>query len=366
MVDTGNQALRRIHPDVGRGIWDSEVESYFRAVRRTIAESTEVTYRQGLDAFAHWSEAEGWALDPALVTREQLDAFLTFLANPVTDESRKSNGVRRGPKAKANGTQIIRYGTLSVFFKWWSAEVEAPNPMARVRRPKDKVVPVPVVDERAWARLMGHLATKGRSDFLAVRDILLFRLMADAGLRRAEAVGLLLSGDPAKGGGPDVDIDYQVVTVHGKGDKVRHARYGTETAKVMDRYLRLRERQATAHQSFPVGSPARVGVPLFLLDAVHGKGRPIPPIGVNLILARRCREAGLARLHPHQLRHTWAADLKGGGATDETMMALGGWSSPKVMARYGAHTRGARALDAYVSPLDAKDAAGPRRPGPGR
>src|SRR5207249_12070823 len=44
--------------------------------------------------------------------------------------------------------------------------------------------------------------------------------------------------------------------------------------------------------------------------------------------------AGLAPFRFHDLRHTFASRLAMQGANDRTIMALGGWKSPAMLARY--------------------------------
>jgi hypothetical protein len=40
---------------------------------------------------------------------------------------------------------------------------------------------------------------------------------------------------------------------------------------------------------------------------------------------------------PHSLRHTWASRMEMSGASQKTLMELGGWKDPKIVARYS-HT----------------------------
>ena len=65
--------------------------------------------------------------------------------------------------------------------------------------------------------------------------------------------------------------------------------------------------------------------------------------GVAQAVKRRGGLAGIARLHPHQLRHTsvheWLAD---GGAEGDAMQ-LFGWKSRQMLSRYGASAAAERA-----------------------
>ena len=74
--------------------------------------------------------------------------------------------------------------------------------------------------------------------------------------------------------------------------------------------------------------------------------------GAAQIIARRCREAGLPRLHAHQFRHTFAHEWRMAGGDPNDLMRLAGWRSPQMLARYGASAADSRARANYKSPAD--------------
>lgn len=55
-------------------------------------------------------------------------------------------------------------------------------------------------------------------------------------------------------------------------------------------------------------------------------------------LARACERAGLPRIHPHGLRHTWATRLAMAGVDRRTLMELGGWKEGRMLDEIYAHT----------------------------
>jgi integrase len=76
------------------------------------------------------------------------------------------------------------------------------------------------------------------------------------------------------------------------------------------------------------GLPHRTGR-VFLYD-----GRPITgKLGARAFRKARSR-AGLQGLRWHDLRHTFASWVAASGASDRVLQALGGWTSPKMVARY--------------------------------
>lgn len=55
-------------------------------------------------------------------------------------------------------------------------------------------------------------------------------------------------------------------------------------------------------------------------------------------LRSSCRLAGVPELHPHALRHTWATRLAVKGIPKAVTMALGGWTSPRVLEEVYQHS----------------------------
>lgn len=65
----------------------------------------------------------------------------------------------------------------------------------------------------------------------------------------------------------------------------------------------------------------------------------------------RSSQAGL-RVHPHQLRHTWALSMLVPGHSEGDVMQLGGWRDRSMLSRYGASAAAERARAADRSPID--------------
>ena len=216
-------------------------------------------------------------------------------------------------------TALIRYGNLVQFFKWCVPDEISVSPMANVKPPHVPEVPVPVVSDKDLKSL---LAACSGSTFEARRDTALIRVLFDSGVRLGEATGLTVQ---------DVDFESQVLLVLGKGRRPRAAPFGVKTAKSLDQYIRVRARHSAAKS------------PAFWLGA---KG-PMTDSGITQVLRRRCRDAGIGPLHPHQLRHTSVNAWLAAGGSETDAMRIYGWKSRQMLSRYAASAADERARDAF-------------------
>jgi integrase len=69
--------------------------------------------------------------------------------------------------------------------------------------------------------------------------------------------------------------------------------------------------------------------------------------GIVQMIRRRCKDAGIEQIHPHQLRHTAAHEWLAQGGNEGDAMRLFGWRSPEMLRRYGASAADERAREAY-------------------
>jgi integrase/recombinase XerC len=289
---------------------DVNLAAFLRSLRAEHkSEKTIETYREAVVQLSAFLAGQRLTNEVRDLRREHIEAWMIELLG-------------RWKPATVNN----RYRGLQAFFRWCIDEdIIETSPMAKMKPPKVPDQPVPVLRLEAVARL---IATAERTkSFEDVRDAAILRIFYSTGVRLAELANLrYLPDDPEAN---DVDLDQQVLRVLGKGGRQRLVNMGARSTKALDRYLRLRRAHHATYARW-----------LWL----SRQGR-FTENGIGQMVARRGQSIGL-KVHPHQLRHSWAhaAQVKGMGTNDLKM--AGGWRSNAMVERYASSTATERSLAA--------------------
>ncbi|THA78378.1 integrase [Streptomyces sp. A0642] len=232
----------------------------------------------------------------------------------------------------SNAHQHFR--SLKTMFNWLVDEEELDrSPMRTMKPPALPEVEVPVIPE---ADLKALFATCKGKTYADRRDMALLMLLLDTGVRLSELTDRHVG---------DLDLDMKVLHVLGKGGRARPVPFGNACATALDRYLRA----AAKHKGKPLDDDE-----MWLWWGDRNKMQRLTIWGVGTMLKRRCAQAGIDELHPHQFRHTFAHQWKVAGGNEDDLMRITGWKSRQMLSRYAASAGGERARLAHkrISPGD--------------
>lgn len=226
-----------------------------------------------------------------------------------------------------SNTQIAYFRTLEAFFNWLLAENRLTvSPMDRVPKPRVTQEQIRPLSQEELALL---LSTPDRQTFVGLRDATFMALLADTGLRLAEAGSIPLGA---------INPKERSISIVGKGRKLRTDFYGEAAAQFLREYRKRRG----------------AGAPDDLLF-VNSLSEPL----WRCTMSKRIREYGQVagitgkRVSPHTLRHTFAVSWLIGGGDAFSLQRLLGHSTPAMTARYVNFTSGDLGkLHRTLSPLD--------------
>jgi site-specific recombinase XerD len=300
-------------------------EASFRGLARSLYQASPKTvaaYHQGCLSLQRYLEWTGAGTDLLSVTRDQVRGWLREL------------GARGGWSAGPGGALVQRgtplakdsvhsyFNSARRFYNWAVGEElidESPFKGVAQPRPSDKPIPVPELE--LIQKMLATCRPRGRRPALMdLRDEFLIRAFCETGGPRCgELASLPLD---------KIDLRQDVITLGGKGGKVRVIAMSPKTAMAAQRYLRARA--ACRWAALPY--------------AVVGVRGQMNPRGVYQAIRRRARLCG-GDLHPHQLRHFSAHMAKAAEMTDSDIMMLFGWTTDRMLQRYGREHARQRALD---------------------
>jgi site-specific recombinase XerD len=273
---------------------------HLRAERKS--KQTLKTYGDGVRRYLAWCDRND---TPAVLERTTVNAFVSDLLDAGAEAS----------------TARSRQLALKRLSAWCVEEGEVDvDQLAGLKPPKlDQKVLEPLTREELLALLK---ACDGKA-FFDRRDEAIVRLMAETTARAGEVVAMEVP--------QDVDLTRSLATVRrGKGGKGRIVAFSPQTARALDRYLRLRRGHRLA------GTSA-----LWLGD----RGKGLGYYGLYSALTARADTAGITRFHPHLLRHTAATRWLEAGGSEGGLMAMAGWTRRDMVDRYTRATASSRAVE---------------------
>ena len=272
---------------------------------RGVSEHTRRAYASDLRLLEAHLVARDLTLQSA--TRRALRSWLAQLGDAHT------------PPAPASLAR--RVATLRGFYGFLTAEgTIAEDPAAALRPPRVPRRMPRILEVPEAAAVVENPPQHG---VLELRNRALLELLYGAGLRVAEVVAL---------DWPDVDVEERLVRVRaGKGDKARIVPFGPPAAAALDVLLRNLPHEGSD------GSRA--------LFRNHRGGR-LSARSARRVVRDAGADAGVARAHPHALRHACATHMLSAGADLRAIQEQLGHESLATTERY-THVDPAHLLRVY-------------------
>jgi site-specific recombinase XerD len=249
---------------------------------------TRSAYERDVAEFVAWAERGGCPGGPTALDHRTLRRFLAYLD---TRGFARSTIARKAAALRAYLRFLRRQGVVD---RDLGATLRAPKGASRLPRVIRTEEANDLLDDVADA--VDLVAAEAGDDPAAVavvlRDLAVLEVLYGAGLRVSECCGLRLD---------DCDLDRGLVTVLGKGSKVRRVPIGAPAVDALVAWL-AQGRPALATEESPAD-----------LVFLNQRGRALSPRDARRVLERHPLPDGRA-VHPHALRHAYATHLLEGGA----------------------------------------------------
>lgn len=274
---------------------------WFRHLRteRGLSSNTLENYGRDADRYLTWLVGEG--LTVATATVADIERFITDL--------RKGHEVTGGrPLAQTSAARSL--STVRSLHAFAARDRGIPDaadavPVTQQRADLPKALTIDQVTALIEAVPVGEDARP-----LDLRDRALVELLYSTGARISEVLDLNVV---------DIDRTQDTVLLRGKGDHERVVPVGTPALAAVDAYLVRARPTLAARGSGRAGSD---GAALFLTASGRRMRRQS---GFNVVAAAG-EKAGLGKVSPHALRHSFATHLLAGGADIRVVQELLGHS----------------------------------------
>lgn len=208
-------------------------------------------------------------------------------------------------RGRSSSTLARHVAAIRTFFRWCVRRGHLPaDPSENLRPPRvGQRLPRFLSVEEAHRICEPDADTPPRS----LRDQLVLELLYGCGLRVSELAALDRD---------DVDVEQRMVVVRrGKGGKERHVPLGEPAIGVLREYLATTDGSESA---------------MFL----NRRGARISTRSLYAIVRKSGESAGVPRVHPHALRHSFATHLLDSGADLRAIQEMLGHTSLSTTQRY--------------------------------
>jgi integrase/recombinase XerD len=284
-------------------------------------------FSKSLEGYIISLHAEGLSPSTIRMYSECLRKLVDFLRDPEIENITEKNildflNYRRN-KGVTESTIHVQWRAIRSFCKWAEAALEIPRPDLNIKAPKFQTKAITPYTQDEVTRLIRAADSK--------RSKALIMVLMDTGLRIGELCRLVLA---------DMDLESGEVFVRpfmsGKKSRARTVYLGRTTRQVLWSYLSTRR---FAEKTDPVFTTLR--------------GKVLTRTEVAHILVRIARKAGVANVHPHRFRHTFAVEYLRNDGDVFTLQRLLGHATLEMVRHYLTLAESdARKAHARASPVD--------------
>ncbi len=255
-----------------------------------------------LERFIHYLKVERrYSAHTLTAYQKDIQVFLDFMAFPSeTDITRvHARDVREwimdlNANGLTNRSINRKISALRAFFKWLKKEgFLKTNPIAKVKGPKTEKR-LPHFAKESEMRPMEIISNE--TDFLTIRNQVIFELFYQTGIRLSELIDLT-----------DSQVQNSYIRVVGKRNKERQIPISSSLYDQICNYQKARSKEGIS------------GIRLLVLK--NGKNL-YPKLVYRLINLYLSEVTSLEKKSPHVLRHTFATHMLNNGAGLETLKEL--------------------------------------------
>ena len=243
--------------------FDFYIEEYLSYCRsRKLRPKTMQSYEQTLRLFERWCDDSNGIKEPSEATESIIRQYIcdlqergkyTLYSGDV-EKARNYPERRRDYRQEISVTTINNYiRNLSAFYGWFSYEVNKRNPMEKIKQLRNERKPQEYLTDEEIHRLTHSLDI---SYFSEHRDYMIMMLLLDTGMRIGECLMIEVA---------DIDMNERVITLpaeNTKGRKTRSVFFSVKTTRMLQRWLRFKDRYSDSPLLFHVkrGLPLQISV----------------------------------------------------------------------------------------------------------
>lgn len=228
--------------------------------------------------------------------------------------------LRQRSENNVSNRSLARFlSTLSGFQKYITRKSQYKQYLFKIPHMKFSANIPTFIPQGEAAHLFEHSNTRtDKASYFYWRDFTMLALLYATGIRREELAGIKLS---------DIDLKMGLLTVTGKGNKVRVVPIGERTLEDLRKYLSMREQFASDKGTLSASSPLSSAL---LLNRF---GRPLTVRSIDRLVKKYGRSEGVD-LTPHTLRHSFATHLLENGADLMLIKEILGHTSLSTTQKY--------------------------------